>query len=69
MSVPVVTRTKYTLLDISDGFLSLINEKGEVREDIKTPADASLLEDMKKKLDDDNCGQPTVISFIFNLVH
>lgn len=61
MSVPVVTRTKYTLLDINDGFLSLMDEKGEMREDIKSPTDPALLEEMKKKLDDENTGQPTVV--------
>ena len=61
MSVPVVTRTKYTLLDINDGFLALMDEKGEMREDIKSPADCTLLEDMKRKLDDENTGQPSVV--------
>ena len=35
-TVPVVTRTEYTLLDITDeDFLSLMDENGDAREDLK----------------------------------
>ncbi len=37
-SVPFVKRTEYTLLDISDdGFVSLMDEAGDTREDIQLP--------------------------------
>ena len=36
--VPVISRTEYTLLDINDeGFLSLMLENGDLREDLKLP--------------------------------
>jgi translation initiation factor 5A len=36
--VPFVTRKDYTLVDIgADGFCSLMDEKGDVREDVKLP--------------------------------
>ena len=37
-NVPIVKRTEYTLMDISDdGFLSLMDENGEMREDLELP--------------------------------
>jgi translation initiation factor 5A len=39
MAVPTVTRQEYVLMDISDdGFVSLLLENGETRDDIKLPA-------------------------------
>jgi len=38
MSVPVVTRKELTLCDISDdGYLSLMDENGNIRDDLKVP--------------------------------
>jgi len=38
MDVPVVTRKEYQLLDISDdGFLSLMADDGEMKDDVKMP--------------------------------
>jgi len=38
-SVPVVSRTEYTLVDINDeDFMTLMAEDGETREDLKLPA-------------------------------
>lgn len=36
---PIITRTEYTLVDIDaeDGFLTLMTEEGETREDLKLP--------------------------------
>lgn len=39
MDVPNVTRKEYQLLDISDdGFLSLMSDDGEIKDDVKMPA-------------------------------
>lgn len=38
MDVPHVSRNEYTLTDISDdGYLALMNENGDLREDLKIP--------------------------------
>jgi len=37
MDVPVVKRADFQLVDINDGFLSLMMDSGEIREDIKLP--------------------------------
>ncbi|CAL9055303.1 unnamed protein product, partial [Musa banksii] len=42
--VPHVTRTDYQLIDISeDGFLSLLTENGNTKDDLKLPTDETLL--------------------------
>ena len=38
VEVPHVSRTEYSLVDVSDDFLSLMEENGNVRQDIRTPA-------------------------------
>jgi translation initiation factor 5A len=35
VDVPNVTKNEYTLIDIDDGYLNLMNETGEMKEDIK----------------------------------
>ncbi|XP_030623078.1 eukaryotic translation initiation factor 5A-1 [Chanos chanos] len=37
MDVPNIKRTDLQLVDISDGFLSLMNDNGDVREDLRVP--------------------------------
>lgn len=37
MEVPIVKRTEFQLLDIDDGFLSLMNNDGDMKEDVKAP--------------------------------
>ncbi|KAJ3056477.1 Eukaryotic translation initiation factor 5A [Rhizophlyctis rosea] len=37
MDVPNVTRTEFALLDIDDGFLSLMNPDGSTKDDVKVP--------------------------------
>ncbi|KAJ3410568.1 Eukaryotic translation initiation factor 5A [Chytridiales sp. JEL 0842] len=37
MDVPNVTRTEYSLLDIDDGFLSLMTADGSTKDDVKVP--------------------------------
>lgn len=40
IDVPIVTRTEYTLIDIAnDGFVSLMTEGGDTKEDLKLPTD------------------------------
>ncbi|THU53214.1 hypothetical protein C4D60_Mb10t12070 [Musa balbisiana] len=42
--VPHVTRTDYQLIDISeDGFVSLLTESGNTKDDLKLPTDENLL--------------------------
>ncbi|XP_076053410.1 eukaryotic translation elongation factor 5 [Oratosquilla oratoria] len=51
MDVPVVKRADYQLIDISqDGFLTLMTEGGELREDIKLP-ESDLGGDIKVRFD------------------
>jgi translation initiation factor 5A len=38
VDIPNVSRTEYSLLDAGDDFLSLMDDKSNVREDIRTPA-------------------------------
>ncbi len=43
---PVLVRTEYTVLDIcEDGFVHLMNDKGEMKEDLKVPEDDWLKEE------------------------
>ncbi|XP_028119564.1 eukaryotic translation initiation factor 5A-4-like, partial [Camellia sinensis] len=46
--VPHVTCTDYQLIDISeDGFVSLLTENGNTKDDLKLPTDESLLSQIK----------------------
>merc|ERR1719188_773445 len=54
--VPNVSRAEYTLLDISeDGFVSLMDDDGETKEDLKLPSGTDdlnkLQEELKKAFD------------------
>lgn len=42
LQVPLVSKTDYQLVDITDGFLGLLNEEGVLREDLSLPRDQSL---------------------------
>lgn len=59
LEVPVVSKTEYTLLDIDDDdHMSLMDEKGETREDLKLPDDRcgdsafALGQEVQKKFDE-----------------
>jgi len=63
MDVPNVKRQDYQLVGCDDGFLSLMDDSGETREDLKMPEDAVLVKDINAGLakiseevtgDDDN---------------
>jgi len=51
MNVPNVIRKDYTLSDINDGFLTLMDDGGEMREDLKLP-DGDLGKELQQKFDD-----------------
>lgn len=42
MNVPNVNRFEFALMDISGGFLSLLENNGELKEDVPLPADKEL---------------------------
>ena len=37
MNVPKVTRTDYQVIDVNDGYISMMSETGDTRNDIKVP--------------------------------
>ena len=52
MVAPFVHNNNFTLTDIQDGFVSLMDDNGEIREDLKLP-DGELGEKLTKELEDD----------------
>lgn len=61
MNVPNVTRKEYQLIDVNDEFASLMDDDGNVRDDLKLnlesielPADCKTMEDLKRELDSDD---------------
>ena len=48
MDVPNITRNDYQLVDISEGFLSLMMDNGDVREDLRVP-DGDLGKEIENK--------------------
>ena len=66
LEVPIVNRLEYTLLDIDeDDHMSLMDEKGDTREDLKLPgghAEAEkLAEDLRAAFDDGKEVQVTIL--------
>jgi len=52
IDVPHISRIEYTLVDITDeGFLSLMAENGDTKEDIRLPADAELAKQIREGFD------------------
>lgn len=52
MSVPIVKRNDYQLIDIDgEGFLSLMDDSGQVREDIRIDEKDDLGKDIKKRFE------------------
>lgn len=66
IDVPNVSRVDYTLLDITDdGFVHLMNEKGDVREDLKLPDDQELVKRIRDEFaKEDNTLLVTVIKAV-----
>jgi len=63
MDVPNVVRKEYSLLNIEDGFLSLMDDSGDQREDIKVP-DGEVGEEIQTKFDAGDNLLVTVLSAI-----
>jgi translation initiation factor 5A len=52
MEVPNVKRLEYNLIDVTDeGYLSLMDDGGEIRDDLHCNNNPELLEEIKKKFD------------------
>jgi len=50
MAVPVVVRKEYQLIDIEDGFISVITDSGDTKSDVKLP-EGELGEQIKKEFE------------------
>ena len=62
LAEPIVTRTEYQLVDISDdGFLSLMAGDNTMRDDLRTPEDKALLDKLKARLDE---GKDTLVTIL-----
>ncbi|EHN02851.1 Hyp2p [Saccharomyces cerevisiae x Saccharomyces kudriavzevii VIN7] len=61
MEVPVVKRNEYQLLDIDDGFLSLMNMDGDTKDDVKAP-EGELGDTMQAAFDEGKDLMVTIIS-------
>jgi len=52
MEVPNVKRIEYTIIDVNDeGYLSLMDDSGDVRDDLHCNNNAELLEEIKTKFE------------------
>jgi len=52
MEVPNVSRIEYNLIDVTEeGYLSLMDDSGDVRDDLHCNHDPELLDEIKKKFD------------------
>ncbi|XP_041809544.1 eukaryotic translation initiation factor 5A-1-like [Chelmon rostratus] len=60
IDVPNVSRKDYQLCNISDGYLSLMLDDGEIREDLKLP-EGELGKDIAKRFDDGESLMVTVL--------
>lgn len=61
MEVPVVKRSEFQLIDIDDGFLVLMNNDGDMKEDVTAP-EGELGEKMQSDFDDGKELLVTIIS-------
>ncbi|GFS22840.1 eukaryotic translation initiation factor 5A [Elysia marginata] len=60
MNVPNVKRTDYQLVNITEGYLSLMDDAGEVRDDLKVP-DTDLGKEIVEKFENDESILVTVM--------
>jgi len=63
MDVPNITRRDYQLLDIDDGYLSLMDDTGNTRDDLKVP-DGDIGEEIKSSIADGKDIMCTVLGAI-----
>ncbi|XP_057303625.1 eukaryotic translation initiation factor 5A-1-like [Hydractinia symbiolongicarpus] len=61
MDVPHVSRKDYQIVDINDGFVSLMEDNGETKEDLKLP-DNEIGAEVQTKFDKDESFLVTVLS-------
>lgn len=61
MEVPVVKRTEFQLLDIDDGFLSLMNMDGDTKDDVRHP-EGELGDQMQAAFDEGKDLMVTIIA-------
>ncbi|XP_042244801.1 eukaryotic translation initiation factor 5A-2 [Thunnus albacares] len=60
MDVPHVTRKDYQVIGVSEGFLTLMDDGGETREDLRVPP-GDLGKEIEKKFDDEEQFVATVL--------
>ena len=60
MDVPHVARVDYQLVDIEDDYLSLMNDDGEIRQDIKLP-ESDIGAEIKKKHENEEQFMVTIL--------
>lgn len=63
MNVPHVKRAEFTVVDVNEGYLTLMDDSGETRDDIKVP---ESLEGIKSAFDEDKTVLVTVLSAMGN---
>jgi len=62
LAEPIVTRTEYTLVDISDdGYLSLMASDNTMRDDLKVPEDPALSKKLKDRIEE---GKDTLVTIL-----
>uniref|UniRef100_A0A0E9Q6D1 Eukaryotic translation initiation factor 5A n=1 Tax=Anguilla anguilla TaxID=7936 RepID=A0A0E9Q6D1_ANGAN len=61
MDVPNIKRVDYRLINIQDGYLSLLQDSGEVREDLKIP-EGDLGKEINSRFEDGEDMMITVLS-------
>jgi translation initiation factor 5A len=62
MDVPVVKRSEYNLIDVTEeGYLHLMDDSGDIREDLHCNGNPDLLNEIRKKFD---AGEEMMISVL-----
>ncbi|EGD74126.1 eukaryotic translation initiation factor 5A [Salpingoeca rosetta] len=63
MNVPVIKRTDWQLIDIDGEFLTLMDENGETREDLKkSDVDEEVLKDIERRMEEEEDMLVTVLA-------
>ena len=63
MNVPNVSRKDYTLVNIEDGFAHLMEDNGDMKEDLKVP-DGDVGKEIQTKFDNGDDFMCTVLSAV-----